>query len=198
MHPRTKRASRLALTAVALAFAAALHAATATAHGGTRVGVADETRLSPRTQAAIAEARRATAAFHDFAAAAAAGYGPDPVTDLRGLTCIDNPGTGAMGVHFVNGALLTTALDARRPQALIYEPMPGGTMRLVGAEYIVFEDAWQADFPGTEPMLFDRHFHLTPAGNRYGLPPFYALHLWLWQPNPAGMLADWNPAVRCR
>ncbi len=176
-----------------LAIAAALHAAPAVAH---RAPV-DETRLAPRTQAAIAEARRATAAFHDFDAATAAGYGPAPVVDLQGLTCIDNPGTGAMGVHFVNGALLTTALDPRRPQALVYEPMPGGTMRLVGVEYIVFQDAWQAEFPGTVPKLYGRHFHLVPAGNRYGLPPFYALHLWLWQPNPAGMFADWNPAVRC-
>jgi len=34
-------------------------------------------------------------------------------------------------------------------------------------------------------------------GNRYGLPPFYELHAWLWKHNPAGMFDDWNPRVVC-
>jgi hypothetical protein len=155
-------------------------------------------KLSPRVQAEIAEARRATARFHDIEAAFAAGYGQAPVVDLQGNACIDQPGGGAMGVHYVNGSLLTPFLSPLQPQALIYEPMPGGTQRLVGAEYIVFKAAWDGTFPGTTPMLFGQHFHLVSEGNRYGLPAFYALHLWLWQPNRSGMFADWNPAVRCR
>jgi hypothetical protein len=153
--------------------------------------------LSPRAQAAIADARRATAPFHDIHAAIAAGWGPAPFADAQGITCIAHPTHGAMGIHFVNGGLLTTNVDARQPQALIYEPMPDGTLRLVGAEYIVFQSAWDGAFPGTTPRLFEQAFHLVPAGNRYGLPPFYALHAWLWQPNRSGMFADWNPAVRC-
>ena len=35
------------------------------------------------------------------------------------------------------------------------------------------------------------------AGNRYGLPPFYELHAWLWQHNPSGFFEDWNPRVTC-
>jgi hypothetical protein len=157
----------------------------------------EHSQLSGRTQAQIADARRATASFHNIDAAFAAGYGPAPVVDLQGHACIDQPGQGAMGIHYVNGNLLTAHLSPLQPQALIYEPMPDGTVRLVGAEYIVFKSAWDGTFAGTTPMLFEQPFHLVPAGNRYGLPAFYALHLWLWQPNRTGMFADWNPQVRC-
>ena len=70
-------------------------------------------------------------------------------------------------------------------------------LRLVGAEYIVFKSAWDGAFPGTTPRLFGQDFHLVPEGNRYGLPSFYALHVWMWQPNRSGMFADWNPSVHC-
>lgn len=145
--------------------------------------------------------RRATARFHDIRVAldpAQGGYGPQPVADLAQNTCIDEPGKGAMGVHYANGNLFTAFLDELEPQVLMYEPMPNGTMRLVGVEYLVFQSVWEAQFPGTRPRLFGRDFHLMDASNRYGLPPFYALHLWLWQPNRSGMFNDWNPAVRCR
>ena len=36
-----------------------------------------------------------------------------------------------------------------------------------------------------------------PAGNRYGLPPFYELHAWAWKHNPRGLFDDWNPRVSC-
>ncbi len=42
-----------------------------------------------------------------------------------------------------------------------------------------------------------RPFHLTRDGNRYGLPAFYQLHVWLWKRNPNGLFNDWNPTVRC-
>lgn len=192
-HPLRPLSCLLALAAAALVGAAAPRPAQA--HG-------DETALSPVSQARLAEARRATARFHDFRQAVAAGYGPAPVVDLAGKACIDDPTKGAMGVHYVNGGLLTARLDEREPQALIYEPQPDGAMRLVGAEYIVFEAVWtgaRASNPGLPavPRLFGQAFHRVPEGNRYGLPAFYALHAWLWQPNPAGPFEDWNPAVRC-
>ncbi len=24
------------------------------------------------------------------------------------------------------------------------------------------------------------------------------LHVWVWQENPSGLFADWNPSVKCR
>lgn len=153
--------------------------------------------LRPEQRQALARARAATAVFHDFRAALAAGYGPGPVVDLQGLSCIDNPTVGAMGLHYVNGNRLSVFLSEREPQALIYEPQADGSQRLVGAEYIVFEAPWRAAHGDIPPRLFGRDFHHVPAGNRYGLPAFYALHAWLWRPNPLGPFADWNPAVRC-
>lgn len=143
-------------------------------------------------QASIADVRAATQKFHSVAAAEAAGYGPFY------LCTDDNNGAGAMGQHYVNGALVgDPAIDPLTPEAVIYEPMPGGGYRLVGVEYVVFQDAWDATH-SAPPSLFGRTFKLVLGGNRYGLPPFYQLHVWLWRPNPSGIFNDWNPKVTCR
>jgi hypothetical protein len=102
-----------------------------------------------------------------------------------------------MGIHYVNGALVGDGeLHATTPEALVYEPQPDGHERLVAVEYVVFQSAWDAahDHP---PQLFGREFELVPAGNRYGLPPFYELHAWLWTHNPSGAFADYSPRVHC-
>jgi len=31
----------------------------------------------------------------------------------------------------------------------------------------------------------------------FGLPAFYALHVWAWKDNPNGTFVNWNPAVSC-
>jgi hypothetical protein len=38
---------------------------------------------------------------------------------------------------------------------------------------------------------------LTPADNRFGLPAFYSLHVWVWKHNPKGTFEPWNPQVHC-
>lgn len=142
-------------------------------------------------------ARRATARFRDLDAAKAAGYG-GPLTDLAGITCIANPGAGVMGIHYVNGGLVGDAvLDAARPEALVYQPRPNGKLRLVAAEYVVFQDKWLAAGHTEAPELFGQPLTLVPAGNRFGLPAFYEIHAWIWMHNPAGMFADWNPRGSC-
>jgi hypothetical protein len=148
--------------------------------------------VSAAGQASIASVRAATEAFHDLNVAEAANYGPFYVcTD-------DNSGAGAMGQHYVNlGLVLNPAIDPLTPEALVYEPKPDGGLRLVGVEYVVFQEAWDADH-ASRPALFGRTFALVPAGNRYELPSFYQLHVWLWRPNPSGMFKDWNPKVSCR
>jgi hypothetical protein len=140
----------------------------------------------------VAGVRAATAKYHDLSAAMKAGYGPFYIcTD-------DNSGAGAMGQHYVNGLLVgTTEVDPLAPEALIFEPMPGGGSRLVGVEYVTFQEAWDAAH-ANPPSLFGRPFALVKGGNRYSLPAFYQLHVWLWRPNPSGMFKDWNPSVTCR
>jgi len=143
----------------------------------------------------LSTARAATAGYHNNDAALAAGYGE--FRDAQGIACITQPGAGGMGIHFANGVLVGDAVvRAATPEALVYEPTPNGRLRLVAAEYIVFQDAWDATH-SSPPSLFGQQFELIPAPNRYGLPPFYELHAWIWKHNPSGIFNDWNPRVSC-
>jgi hypothetical protein len=40
-------------------------------------------------------------------------------------------------------------------------------------------------------------FHYNSSPNRYGIPAYYALHVWAWRRNPRGVFMDWNPRVSC-
>jgi hypothetical protein len=138
-------------------------------------------------------AREATEAYRSLAKAQAAGYGL--FADVNGIACIDNPGVGAMGIHYVKGDLVTKAVvDVVRPQALVYEPGEDGKLRLVALEYIVFADQWDS---ATPPTLFGHRFGLVPSNNRFGPRAFYELHAWVWKHNPSGMFYEWNPRVSC-
>jgi hypothetical protein len=133
--------------------------------------------------------RDATRPFHDVSAATAAGYGPF-------LGCVSGPQEGAMGVHYVNGALVQDGqIDAARPEALMYESR-NGRLRLLGVEYIVMAEAWHATH-SEPPTLGGQVFHYNGSPNRYGLPAFYELHVWAWRDNPGGDFADWNTRVSC-
>jgi hypothetical protein len=111
--------------------------------------------------------------------------------------CVHEPLSGSMGIHFVNGTLAgDTEIDPATPEALTYEVKPNGQLDLVGVEYVVFQEAWDAEHDAA-PQLFDQTFALVPAGNRYGIPAFYALHAWAWKTNPTGPFTDWNPKVLC-
>ena len=143
----------------------------------------------------LANARDATAIFNDPAAALGAGY--ELLTDASGAACIQMPGAGAMGVHYVKSALVQSgALDPARPQALVYEVQPDGRLHLVALEYVVFQSTWDTSH-GVPPMLFGQQFMLNPDGNRFGLPAFYSLHAWVWEHNPRGMFEPYNPRVDC-
>jgi hypothetical protein len=147
--------------------------------------------------AALEDTREATRAFRHLAAAQNAGY-TVLVQDQAGKTCIDQSGQGAMGFHYANPQLLADpAVDALRPEVLMYARQRNGRLALVGMEYIVDQRTWDALHP-QPPQLFGHPFHLVRDGNRYGLPAFYELHLWLWKRNPNGLFNDWNPAVRCQ
>ena len=94
-----------------------------------------------------------------------------------------------MGVHYVNPDYLKdTAVDIKRPQAVMYEPTADGKMALVAVEYITFKGP---------ASLGGQLFNFNSAPNRYGLDPFYELHVWAWKANPRGAFADMNPDVTC-
>jgi len=139
----------------------------------------------------------ATARFHSTVQAKNAGYGllpaPAPLHE-----CISSfNGTGAMGFHYINGGLLDANLDPTRPEALVYEPDKHGKLNLVALEFVTFKDAWDAAHPGVWPSLFGEDFMFTPSPNRYDIPAFYSLHVWLWKSNPAGLFMPFNPNASC-
>jgi hypothetical protein len=184
-----KTCHRLArpLVACAVALAAtSISAAPASAHGSGQHG---------HGHSALRAAKRATAPYHRLANAQAAGY-TDVVVDVAGNTCIAEPGMGAMGVHYLNPALVDDKVEASKPEAVVYEPRANGRLKLVALEYLVFQDAWDATH-SRPPKLFGHEFMLTTSPNRYGVPAFYALHAWIWKFNPSGTLAMWNPRVHC-
>jgi hypothetical protein len=143
-------------------------------------------------QVDLAAARAATARFHDVRRAMADGYQLPPA-GVPLHDCIASfDGTGAMGYHYINGDLIGKPLDPTKPQVLVYAPDADGQLQLVALEFVVFQG------PGVEqPMLFDQMFMSTGAGNRYQIPAFYSLHVWLWNHNPSGMFAPFNPRVSC-
>ena len=139
--------------------------------------------------------RAATDQFHSIAVSEQNGYGL--LTDAQGIACIDLPGKGGMGVHWANSALVgDPAVLPNNPEALVYAPGRDGSLRLAAVEYVVLKAAWDATnkYP---PQLFKHVFDVTEVPNRYGLPPFYSLHVWAWTHNAAGTFAEWNPAVSC-
>ncbi|MFZ0883371.1 MAG: hypothetical protein WAN14_08235 [Candidatus Acidiferrales bacterium] len=140
--------------------------------------------------------RNATQQYQDVNKATAAGYTPV-------LGCVSGSDHGAMGIHYVNTTLLNGPLDAKHPQALIYEPTPNGQYKLVGVEFIILAGALP---PNSAPEL-EGHLMLyvdgpstarpTAPQNRYGLPAFFELRVWAWRDNPQGSFVDWNNHVTC-
>jgi hypothetical protein len=129
---------------------------------------------------ALAAARAATARYHRVAAAEADGY-------FAASPCVTHPdaSVGAMGVHYVNPALIgDPALDPDRPEVLVYEPQRNGELRLVAVEYMKPKPM------GPRPTLFGQTFEDGPNET-------YTLHAWVWQHNPSGMFAPFNPAASC-
>lgn len=134
--------------------------------------------------------RDATERFKDVAAAEAEGY------QLM-FGCVSGPDSGAMGLHYVNLPLvLDGELDPSRPEIVIYEPTPNGRPKLVGADFLVFAEAWDSKGIGT-PQLMGQLLHLFESPNRFGLPTFYTLHVWAWKESPTGMFVNWHSKISC-
>jgi hypothetical protein len=148
---------------------------------------ADDSALAHASAKLVQIVREATRQFIDVNAA----------TDYEPMFgCVSGPDHGAMGIHYVNGALVGDGeIDPYHPEALIYEPS-NGRLRLVGVEYIVDAATWLKHYKAP-PMLEGQAFQLVNSPNRYGLPAFFELHVWAWRDNPNGAFVDWNNRVSC-
>jgi len=140
----------------------------------------------------ISVVRQTTERFKDVNVARAEGYAPM-------FGCVSGEERGAMGIHFVNMSLVgDPEIDATKPEIVIYEPMPDGSLKLIGADYLVLANAWDTNPRNTgTPQLMGQLFHHFPAPNRYGLPAFYTLHVWAWKPSPTGVFVNWHSDVSC-
>jgi hypothetical protein len=140
--------------------------------------------------ALVKAVRESTERYKDVAAAEADGYG-------LMFGCVSGPDYGAMGLHYVNLPLVQDiALDPAKPEIVIYEPLPNGRKRLIGADFLVFAADWHAKHAET-PKIMGQLMHLIESPNRYGLPAFYTLHVWAWKESATGPFVNWHPTVSC-
>jgi hypothetical protein len=148
--------------------------------------------LKNTSSALVKLVRESTDRFRDVAVAELEEYQP-----LFG--CVSGDDGGAMGMHFAKLDLVfDDVLDPTRPEIVIYEPRPDGSLRLIGADYLILADVWHAkNPPNVTPQIMGQLMHLFESPNRFGLPAFYTLHVWAWKDNPNGAFVNWHPKVSC-
>lgn len=137
----------------------------------------------------LQQVRAALAKYHSVELAERAGYIPTS-------PCEQSP-AGAMGIHYLNPALLAPGIDPLQPEVLLYLPDRNGNLKLVGVEYfsVAADQTMQDD--SDRPSVFGQPFHGPMLGHAPGMPVHYDLHVWLYEANPSGVFASWNPAISC-
>ena len=158
---------------------------------------------------ALTDLRRITASLHDVDAAEAADYSllvAPPLTAADG--CISDMSAGGMGYHYSRfNNLGDNSIDLLDPEFLVYAPTNapvknGEQRRRLGAvEYFIpYSEVW----PGPDDSDFDRAPRLSDFSSFAGLPDVamaptrfggWAVHIWLWENNPGGMLTNYNTSV---
>lgn len=130
----------------------------------------------------VRAARDATEPFKVLDNAVGAGYERDVPR------CVAHPSEGGMGFHHRKPALRGAHLDVEKPEILPYARMPDGHYKLTGVEYIVPFSAWSRS---EAPVIMGQQLKRSDA-----IQGWY-LHVWIWEQNPSGLFADWNPRVSC-
>lgn len=133
--------------------------------------------------------RAALAHYHSIEHAVRDGYIPTS-------PCEQSP-AGAMGIHYLNPALVDAVIDPLRPEVLLYLPDAHGNLKLVGVEYFTPDADQDVATDGDRPSVFGQPFDGPMPGHAPGMPIHYDLHVWLYEANPAGVFASWNPAISC-
>jgi len=175
----------------ALMLAAPAVNASAQDHAGHGAPTAQAQKPTARQNALVQAVREATDRFKNVTSIAGPGEGYD-----LAFGCVSGGEFGAMGLHYVNMSLVDAELNVDQPEIVLFEPTPNGGIRITGVDYLVPAAAWHEKHSGP-PQLMGQLFHLFDSPNRFGLDPFYALHVWAWKDNPNGTFTNWNPAVSC-
>jgi hypothetical protein len=140
--------------------------------------------ITPDMRQQVAALHPLFARYHDLDKAIADGYefvGP----------CVSDPVLGGMGDHYSLNADIdfgrgdgTYALD--KPQYLVYAPQENDGRRLAALDYTVPYERWTSPEP---PSFFGIPF---TRNDGFGV---WMFHIWLFEHNPAGMFANFNPTV---
>jgi hypothetical protein len=133
--------------------------------------------------------RAATAKYSDVSVALADGYIP-----VSG--CEASP-AGTMGIHYLNPRLAAPGVDPLHPEVLLYLPNGKGSVKLVGVEYFQADADQDKSTSSDRPSLFGQGFQGPMDGHNPQMPIHYDLHVWVHEANPAGVFAQWNPAISC-
>ncbi|HEU4590143.1 MAG TPA: hypothetical protein VFS13_04480 [Steroidobacteraceae bacterium] len=159
-----------------LGLAGALAAGVASAHEGHDPNLGKGTKPPPLAVLQLDEVRNANAKYLDEQKAIDDGF-----QDI-GLF-VPN-----MGWHYRNLNRVDGHFDVTRPEFLVYADDPcGGKRKLVAVEYVVpFEDARRA------PEGFFGKADQWDANQTFQL---WTLHAWLYEYNPDGVFAPFNPRV---
>jgi len=158
----------------------------------------------------LAQARAATAIYHDLDVALADGF-------VQSTGC-HGDANGAVGVSYVNAArFVSPEVSEFEPEFLNYIPTGDGNLRLVSVAYsnrVLFRDTRPPDTPGYRPGIFVWQQPVIPpyleevsgAFSVFGEQAhgpifigrwFYLITVNIWMNNPLGMFADGNPLLRC-
>lgn len=141
----------------------------------------------------LASLRQATVRYQNVNNALADGF--VPVSECT----LNSDSSAGMGIHYMHiDRVLDPSINLLEPELLLYAPTPNG-VRLVGVEYFLAigpTDFIPPDAP-PPPMLFGREFDGPMFGHEPGMPSHYDFHVWLWEANPKGIFAPYNPNVKC-
>jgi hypothetical protein len=138
--------------------------------------------LSADVDQQLAQLQRLIAPFRDFESAQAAGWSMT-LTD-----CLEQPGAGALGHHFGDGAFTTAEAVLLEPDLLVYEPQ-NGKFRLVAIEYVIPFSVLSAN--ADPPVLLGQPFHPNFVFSVWALRARVDRH------DPNGMFEDQVPNVSC-
>ena len=131
------------------------------------------TGLSSNLQWELQQARAASAKYQQIKNAVKDGY-----EDINVVA--EN-----MGFHYMRTSIVDASFDITKPEILVYNRDHDGTIRLVAVEYAI-------------PLNLPRPEGFTGSMDNWSDDsgfPFWLLHAWVWEYNPAGVFNPTNPNV---
>ena len=145
---------------------------------------------NPTTQRELAQARQATAQYQNAEIPVAEGV-VGPYKELLLPTGLPVGRLSGIGYRYRVDPPFPTTFDPAIPQVLFYDDAGGGR-RLIGVAYLVKSgDLPPEGFTGSD----DVWSHFQPDGITPFTTGVWRLHAWIWEGNPDGIFATFNPNI---